>query len=247
MDEHARLRQQAEHQRLLGLDRGHLDDGRPAASGSSSDVAGRVRRRSRSATRFRAHGRGSLLANRRPRGDERGAASCTGVDTDRYVSQMTLEPIERLGNKRVRAADRDPAELHLRQARRLRQAAQRERQRRVIAGERNSVRARRERIVREHFVDDERDAAAAALARQPRRDRRARSIDPVGLLGLTTSTARVRGVSASVDALAIDRPVVVLRQPVRPERDARRARSADRTADSSAAARARRRPDRTAA
>ena len=71
-------------------------------------------------------------------------------------------------------------------------------------------------VVGEHLVGDERDAGTGAQRRQLLELGRAETNYPVGLFGLTTSTARVRGVKARFDAADIDRPRAVVFEVVRP-------------------------------
>ena len=86
-------------------------------------AAGSQRRRSSSRTRSRICSRTA-----RRRRSAAGAATCTGVDDRQIGVADELEPIERLGDERLGPVDRDPSELHLRQAGRLRQAAETKRE-----------------------------------------------------------------------------------------------------------------------
>ena len=54
-------------------------------------------------------------ADRAPGVDSAGAATWTGVDTDRYVSQMTSSRSSASAARASGPLDDDPAELHLRQ------------------------------------------------------------------------------------------------------------------------------------
>ena len=78
----------------------------------------------------------------------------------------------------------------------LRQPAEAERQRDVRGMQAAAPRRGAERIVGEHFVDDQRRVARRAALDRPASSA-AVSIDPVGLFGLTASTARTRVVPAA--------------------------------------------------
>ena len=75
-----------------------------------------------------------------------------------------LEPFERFAYQFGRTAHADPAELHLRQADRLRQSSKAERQRTIL---RQRARDRRspDWIIGEHFIGNHREAV---LGSQPR-------------------------------------------------------------------------------
>ena len=85
MNENAGLLEQIEHDRFLGSDRRHLHDGVPA----SFDRQHRARRMSRGerstncAVVFAHALAESALADAAPALSSSGAATCTGVDTDR--------------------------------------------------------------------------------------------------------------------------------------------------------------------
>ena len=75
----------------------------------------------------------------------------------------------------------------------------------VLVEHARDVRARVDRVVAEHLVADEREAARGAERGERRRGRARVSIEPVGLFGLTTRTARVRAVAAASTAwMSID-------------------------------------------
>ena len=195
-----RARARARHVSISGLDARHAQRRVPAAL----DVEhGRRRPRDRAmrrASRFvrvRAGDR-AARAGRAPRG-ARGSACCTGVATERYASAIHSSRSTRRGDRaprRRRAIIH--AELHLRQRRELREPAEREDQRRRAPPARRTRRGPAERREISVYVANTsshtigRPSSSIAVELRPRV-----RYDPVGLFGLTTRMARVRGVTAA--------------------------------------------------
>ena len=104
-----------------------------------------------------------------------------------------------------------------------------------------------ERVVGEHLVDDQRPAALAAQRRQAARASRARDVRAGGIVRRHDAARARVSAGARGHAVEVDLPAAVVLEVVRTRRARPRAASGARTADSSGAAPARARPDRTAA
>ena len=169
MHDHLVALQQIEDQGLLAVAGGHPDDGRPAtfrleqgdrARTGGQRVAQRLKVLPDSTEDLLAHG---------PRFFEQGSRRQLDRRADRQIRVADqLESIECLGNERRRAFDRQPAQLHLRQPRRLGQPTEAE-QETGRRRERGRLHYRiAKRIIDEHLVDNQRGVPLGTATGQQR-------------------------------------------------------------------------------
>ena len=126
-----------------------------------------------------------------------------------------FQPLESLRLQSLGAAGDHPPEFHLRKSDYLGQSAEREGQNiRIGGGEGHTRRIRRERIIRKNFIGNDREVVTTArLCSISPNSCRFRN-DPVGLFGLTTTMARVRGVMRAWKRSRIEMPAMIVEQRV---------------------------------
>ena len=222
---------------LLAARRRHAQDRRTSRRRQRSTSIDGCARRPRWSARVVAPDarRGSASRTAAPARDRgAGAATCTGVETDRYVSADQLEPLQRLATSVVRAVDAPSI--------RASPAAGRPTSTGRRAGSQATGRHRRPSSSVAAAADNRRTLRRRSARRRGRRSaRRAprvrrRSMHRAGrVVRADREHARApRRVHARSSAVEIDRPAAVILEAVRHGARRRRARSGDRRADSSA-------------